>query len=135
MLMMTKKVLVAQPHHTPLLHTLATSKLNSPCSTTFFIKAFMHISFLFHKFTQAFRSFASFRSFFFLFGRFFVVAHCCTPKVCSSFLWTPQLSSLTLLLYLLHLCARLFPTQTLLSFLVCFLLFSCSLQWQCHHSY
>jgi hypothetical protein len=42
---------------------------------------------LFHKFTQAFRSFASFKSFFFLFGRFFVVAHCCTPKVCSSFLF------------------------------------------------
>jgi len=87
MLMMTKKVLVAQPHHTPLLRTLATSTLNLACSATFFIKAFMHISFLFHKFTQAFCSFASFRSFFFLFGCFFVVAHCCTPKVCSSFLF------------------------------------------------
>jgi len=87
MLMMTKKILVTQPHHTPLLRTLATSKLNSLDCATFLIKAFMHISFLFHKFTEAFCSFASFRSFFFLFGQFFVVARCCAPKVCSSFLF------------------------------------------------
>lgn len=47
----------------------------------------MHISFLFHKFTQAFRFFASFRSFLFLFGQFFVVAHCYALEVCSSFLF------------------------------------------------
>lgn len=128
--MMTKKQSLLRTLVTHLCYNLATLKLNSPHCATFLIKAFLHISFLFHKFIQALCSFASFKSFLFLFGQFFVAAHCYGSKVCSSFLWVPQLSSLTLLLYLLQLCARLFPTQTLLSFLVCFLLFGCRLQWQ-----
>ncbi len=80
-----KTVLVVHPCHTPSLHTHLEVKLTS--LHNFPIKAFIHISFLFHKFTQAFHSFASFRSFLFLFGQFFVAPHCYAPKVCSSFLF------------------------------------------------